>query len=152
MREFRIELESLERKKSQVNQIAKQMAEQWYFKRADNVALFADVTGKATEVDRWTGTSTWDGSTWTRDESRPGQIDYYIATVVFRPEWIVKRHGGQVNPLLVENAANGRWDQPKLVVLPEPGSEPGGGSEEDATNPDADWEDTSDSEGDGIYD
>lgn len=97
VREINIEIESLERKKDQIDWIAKKMAENWYFKRKDGVALFPDVTGKDVKIDRWSGSSTWDGHTWTRDESAPGRIDYYIATVTFRPQLAVERRGGQVS-------------------------------------------------------
>ncbi|KAK4208460.1 hypothetical protein QBC37DRAFT_240955, partial [Rhypophila decipiens] len=104
VREFYIELESLERKKEQVNLIAQQMAEKWYFVREDGVALFPDFSGKSVKIDRWSGSSTWQNHTWTRDESAPGRIDYYIATVVFRPHWVVERNGGTMNPETVEAA------------------------------------------------
>ncbi|KAG7291221.1 hypothetical protein NEMBOFW57_001233 [Staphylotrichum longicolle] len=99
VREFHIELESVQRKKEQVDSIARQMAERWVFKRTDGVALFADASGAANTVDTWTGSSTWNDETWTRDESRPGQIDYYILSVVFRPRHAVERRGGHVSPL-----------------------------------------------------
>jgi hypothetical protein len=130
VREFRVELESLERKKDQVDRIAKLMTEKWYFTRRDGVTLFADVTGKSTVIDRWTGTSEFDGRTWTRDESREGEIDYYIATVVFRPEWTVKRFGGDVDRELMERAKNGEWNNSScrlMGVVLEPGTGRGAG-------------------------
>lgn len=114
VRELHIELESLERKKEQVDAIAKQMAEKWYFTRQDGVTLFPDVSGKAVKIDRWSGSSTWNGQTWQRDESAPGRIDYYIATVAFRPQRVVEKLGGHVKPEIVEAAEQGirhtsRW-------------------------------------------
>lgn len=95
--EVRIELESLERKKDQVDAIAKQMIERWFFKRKDGVILYPNSAGTDIEVGRWTGASTWHGHTWTKDETRPGQIDYYITSIVFRPARDVKRGGGRVS-------------------------------------------------------
>ncbi|KAM7211329.1 hypothetical protein V8F06_013285 [Rhypophila decipiens] len=115
VREFHIELESLERKKDQVDSIAQQMAEKWYFVRKDGVALFPDFSGKSVKIDRWSGSSTWQNHTWARDESAPGRIDYYIATVVFRPQWVVERNGGTVNPESVE-AANTRTGTTKALT------------------------------------
>lgn len=50
MREVRLELELLERKKSQIDSIMKQI-----MKRTDGVSLFHDATGKANVIDRRTG-------------------------------------------------------------------------------------------------
>lgn len=93
LREFRIELESLERKRDQVQAIADQMMDKWYFRRRDGELLFADHT----EESRWTGASRWQGKTWTRDESRPNEIDYYILTVSFKREAVVERNGSTIS-------------------------------------------------------
>lgn len=118
----------MQRKKEQIDAMAKQMAEKWYFVRKDGVALFPDVTGKSVEIHRWSGSSTWQGETWTRDESAPGRIDYYIATVVFRPEVVVKRRGGAVNPDSVEDAERGGpfplFGKMRLAWVPPPKQEP----------------------------
>ncbi|MBE3110726.1 MAG: hypothetical protein IMZ46_09490, partial [Acidobacteria bacterium] len=45
VREVRIELESTMRRKDQVDAIAKQMREKWFFVRADGRVLYADATG-----------------------------------------------------------------------------------------------------------
>jgi hypothetical protein len=116
VREIHIELESLERKKNQVDSIVRQMSERWYFKRTDGVVLYPDFTLSANKVDRWTGSSTWHGKRWERDESRPGQIDYYIVDVVFRPMHVVQRRGGQVSTSAVEDAEKGRFDEEKLAL------------------------------------
>lgn len=42
--EVALELETLERKKDQIMNIAKQMSQKWYFQRNDGVTLFADIT------------------------------------------------------------------------------------------------------------
>ena len=42
--QFCFELESLKRKKDQVDKIAAQMIKKWYFKRKDGVVLYADAT------------------------------------------------------------------------------------------------------------
>jgi hypothetical protein len=117
VRELHIELESLERKKEQVDAIAKQMAEKWYFTKQDGVTLFPDVSGKAVKIDRWSGSSTWDGQTWQRDESAPGRIDYYIATVAFRPQRVVEKLGGHVKPEIVEAAEQGARHSSRWLAL-----------------------------------
>ena len=114
VREVRIELESLERKKEQIDFIAKQMTNKWFFKRVDGTALFANTAPEAIEIDRWTGTSTWNGHTWHRDEARPDQIDYYIATVVFRPLIVVERLGGEVSEVAKRAANASKFDYTKL--------------------------------------
>ncbi|KAJ9132231.1 Alanine--tRNA ligase, partial [Coniochaeta hoffmannii] len=97
VREVCIELESLERKKDQVDEIARQMRERWFFKRGDGEGLFADVSGRADEVTRWSGTSTWNGRRWVRDETAEGRLDYYVVAVWFRPLHVVQRRGGSVS-------------------------------------------------------
>ncbi|KAI1417944.1 hypothetical protein F5Y13DRAFT_150095 [Hypoxylon sp. FL1857] len=114
VREFCIELESLERKKDQVDSIAKQMREKWFFKRTDGAALFPDVTGGNVEVSRWSGTSTWHGQTWTRDESAPGRIDYYVVCVPFRLQHAVERKGGAVSDEAVRAASGNVFDARRM--------------------------------------
>ncbi|KAL7787056.1 hypothetical protein V8C37DRAFT_391293 [Trichoderma ceciliae] len=105
-REFRIELESLERKKDQVDAIGKHMAEHWFFERIDGTVLYADVSGKCQKVSRWTGTSTWHDHRWTRDENKDGKLDYYILTITFEPELALQRKGGVVSERAKENTGN----------------------------------------------
>ncbi|EPS44186.1 hypothetical protein H072_1849 [Dactylellina haptotyla CBS 200.50] len=88
---IRVEFESLERKKVQVDDIAQQAVERWEFAGANGVVYSAkrgeDEGGKAIgemEVTRWTGGSTWGKRRWIRDETQPGKLDYYIKTVVWR--------------------------------------------------------------------
>lgn len=81
--ELRFELESIERRKEQIISIAKQMMEKWQFQRKDGVRLSAK--GSVMSVTRWSGSSTWGGRRWLRDETRPETLDYYVATIIFRP-------------------------------------------------------------------
>jgi hypothetical protein len=97
VREIRIELESLQRKKDQINKIATQMVDRWYFKRRDGATLFADATPGTWEVDTWTGSSHWHNQRWVRDETEDGKIDYYIVTVTFRLESALMRRGGKIS-------------------------------------------------------
>ncbi|KAI1136423.1 hypothetical protein F5Y05DRAFT_108025 [Hypoxylon sp. FL0543] len=114
VREICIELESLERKKDQVDSIAKQMREKWFFKRTDGVVLFPDVTGGNVEVSRWSGTSTWNLLRWTRDETAPGRIDYYVVSVPFRPQHAVERKGGAVSDEALRAASENVFDARKM--------------------------------------
>lgn len=116
VREVCIELESLERKQGQIDNIAKQMRERWFFKRKDGIALYADVTGASDEVTRWSGTSTWNRQRWTRDETEEGRLDYYVLAVWFRPEHVVQRRGGSVSDEAKHAAENGIFDSSKLKL------------------------------------
>lgn len=98
VREVRVELESLQRKEGQVNGIAAQMRDKWWFQRTDGVEMYADEDDEATTVQRWQGTSRWHGMRWVRDESSEGVIDYYVKTVVFRPAGVLARKGVSVSP------------------------------------------------------
>jgi hypothetical protein len=111
VKEIRIQMESLEQKKGQVDAIVKHMSEHWYFKRTDGEILYPDVTMKMVEVSTWTGSSTWCGNTWTRDEARPGELDYYVAEVVFRQRHVLERLGGQVSEMALEDAERGIFDK-----------------------------------------
>lgn len=82
VRELRIELESLKRKKDQVEYVAGEMANKWWFQRTDGVVMMAQREGKVWE---WEGSSTWEGERWVRDESKPGVVEYYNKTVTWRP-------------------------------------------------------------------
>lgn len=103
-REFRIELESLERKKVQIDAIGKHMTENWFFKRNDGTVLYADVSGKCQKTSRWTGTSTWHNNRWTRDENEDGKLDYYILTITFESEYAIEKKGGAVSETAKRNA------------------------------------------------
>lgn len=104
--EFRLELESLERKKDQIDAIGKHIAEHWFFKKRDDNVLYADVSGKCHEVSRWTGTSTWHNKRWTRDENANGKLDYYILTITFMSEFALVKRGGVVSETAKSYAGN----------------------------------------------
>jgi hypothetical protein len=116
VREVCIELESLERKKDQVDSIAKQMGERWFFKRKDGVVLHADATGRSNEVSRWRGTSTWHDVRWTRDETEPGMIDYYLVSVTFWPEKVLERRGGKASDQARHSAEHDIFDPSQLSL------------------------------------
>jgi hypothetical protein len=78
-----VQVESLERKSDQVDYIVSQMIEKWRFSRRDDTTLQANPNSAS--VSRWSGSSTWEGDRWIRDETRPETLDYYVATVPFYP-------------------------------------------------------------------
>lgn len=80
---FTLEIESLERRNDEVDYIAREAAKNWHFKRTDDMHLLANP--QDISVFRWTGSSVLGGRRWVRDEARPGQLDYYIARVTWRP-------------------------------------------------------------------
>lgn len=71
---FQMELETLVRKKDQLESIVEQMKESWFFTRTDGSLLTAKHT--ATDRSTWRGSSTWAGLRWVRDETDPDCIDY----------------------------------------------------------------------------
>ncbi|KAJ5273656.1 hypothetical protein N7478_008781 [Penicillium angulare] len=81
---FKIDFESIERRKDEVDYIVRGFATRWCFRRRDGVNLVAD-GDKSISVSRWTGSSTLGDSRWVRDETRPGKLDYYVGTVTWRP-------------------------------------------------------------------
>ncbi|KGO48100.1 hypothetical protein PEX1_072380 [Penicillium expansum] len=102
---FCIDIESIERRKDEVNYIAGEMAEQWRFQRADSTNMLA---AKAdTTVSRWTGSSMLGGRRWVRDEVAPGQLQYYFATVMWRPSQEPLGDQQRLNPPLRVN-----WSRP----------------------------------------
>ncbi|CAH0000057.1 unnamed protein product [Clonostachys byssicola] len=150
--EIRIELESLERKKSQVDEIARQMKDKWSFRRTDGEVLFAAESA----VSRWRGTSRWGQQRWIRDETSEGVIDYYIVTVVFRPDAVLQRRQLEVSATAREYAERSMMvesDQLKLhnpewsriatdtafLHEPQPESESDQESEEDITPRPGGW-------------
>lgn len=116
VREVRIELESTVRRKDQVDAIVKQMSHRWFFARKDGLVLYADATGRACEVSRWRGESTWHGRRGRTDETEPGVIDYYVVSVPFRPKHVVERRGGRVDEK-VKRAAEDRVFDPRVMRL-----------------------------------
>lgn len=117
VRELCIELESLEMKKDQVDSIAEQMREKWFFKRTDGAALFPDATGGNVEVSRWSGTSTWHNRRWVRDETAPGRIDYYVLCVPFQLQHVVERKGGGVSEEAIRAARENVFDARKMKLF-----------------------------------
>lgn len=84
VRRLCVEIESLERKKNQIDHLANEMVHKWTFTRRDGVKLQSAGQGDI-EITRWSGTSTWQDRRWVRDETSPGTLQYYVATVSFRP-------------------------------------------------------------------
>lgn len=83
---LRIQIESIERRKPQVDYVANKAREDWHFTRTDNVHLVCDAQTRLEEL-RWTGSSTWEGLRWIRDEDdrEPGILHYYLVTLQFKP-------------------------------------------------------------------
>lgn len=123
VREVRVELETLERKKGQADSLATQMAEKWWFKRGDGVELYADRDDGATTVARWQGTSRWHDRRWVRDETSEGVIDYYVKTIVFRPAGVLARKGVDISPIAQAFAASAERPADELLRLWNPGCE-----------------------------
>lgn len=107
------QLESLERKKEQVDSIIAQISRGWCFTRADGVHLVPDVTGLTSET--WKGSSTWDDERWIRDEDdrEPGKIRYYIASLCFTPADMTNVEGRMSRE---ERANLGGIDVPQEIV------------------------------------
>ncbi|EKJ77751.1 hypothetical protein FPSE_02249 [Fusarium pseudograminearum CS3096] len=115
-KQFCIELESLERKKDQVDKIADHMVKKWYFKRLDGPVLYADASGGGRKESRWSGDSTWDNKRWVRDETEPGRIDYYIVSVTFRSRIDIERSGGTVDRDVIEASQKDWFDPDELKI------------------------------------
>lgn len=83
--DIQIQVESLERKKAQVDHVTDRIRKEWHFIRTDDVHLVA--SRKEIPPLRWTGSSTWNNQRWVRDEDdrEPGILHYYLATVSFTP-------------------------------------------------------------------
>ncbi|KAK0390510.1 hypothetical protein NLU13_0014 [Sarocladium strictum] len=96
-REVVIELETLSRKKAQLDHVAAHIARNWFFRRRDGVVLFGDVSGNSNELSTWRGASSWAGQRWVRDETSPGTIDYCIIAVPFRLRNMVEKRGGEID-------------------------------------------------------
>ncbi|KAL2209705.1 hypothetical protein CC79DRAFT_689499 [Sarocladium strictum] len=96
-REFRLELETVARKKAQLEFIASHISRHWYFRRNDGIVLYGDTTCKSNIHSTWRGSSTWAGNRWIRDEVSEGVIEYCVISVPFRERAAVIRRGGQVD-------------------------------------------------------
>jgi hypothetical protein len=83
LRELCVELESLQRKKGQVDRIASEMVKHWHFRRQDGMIMSASV--EDFKVSCWSGSSTWEDERWLRDETKPGTNEYYVKTITWRP-------------------------------------------------------------------
>lgn len=88
-----MQFESTERRKAQIDYMAEQAASQWYFKRSDKIHL---VARSLSTITRWTGPSTWNDERWVNDEdeSLPGKLSYYMATVAFAPAHLIDDAAG----------------------------------------------------------
>ncbi|KAF5601384.1 hypothetical protein FPANT_1755 [Fusarium pseudoanthophilum] len=117
--QFCIELESLERKKDQVDKIAKQMVDSWFFKRPDGVVLYADTSDANRKVSRWSGSSTWHGQRWIRDETEPHKLDYYIVSITFRPLISIERSGGSASEKAIKEAQDPQVPERPKLSLPD---------------------------------
>ncbi|QIX01655.1 hypothetical protein AMS68_007172 [Peltaster fructicola] len=84
VRSVALDLGTLELKKDMIDDIVRQMKNTWYFRKADGTYLSASTTN--TSVERWPARSIWDGKRWVRDETEPGFVWYFVATVCFRYE------------------------------------------------------------------
>ncbi|KAF4338945.1 hypothetical protein FBEOM_7121 [Fusarium beomiforme] len=138
--QFCIELESLERKKDQVDKIAKQMVDNWFFKRPDGVVLYADTSDANRKVSRWSGSSTWHGQRWIRDETEPNKLDYYIVSIKFRPIIEIERSGGAISENAIREARGpSALDRPKLWL-----------PDQEKIETENAYEDVADSDNDGL--
>ena len=96
-----MELESLQRKKVQVDYMATEMAQNWFLTRGREVdcavnrkevhsepQVIMRARPEDFETSTWEGTSTWANQRWVRDETddKPGLLTYYIKTVVWKPD------------------------------------------------------------------
>lgn len=88
VQEVRMELESLKRKKAQVDYVAGEMVDKWWFLRSDDVVMMP-LRGDF-EVTEWSGSSTWGRLRWVRDETKAEMVEYYVKTVTWKPSLAVK--------------------------------------------------------------
>ncbi|KAL3454284.1 hypothetical protein BJX65DRAFT_85959 [Aspergillus insuetus] len=84
VRRFVVDFESVERRRGEVDLLVQQAVEGWGFRRRDGGVLQA--TTQDVTVSRWSGSSMFGGRRWVRDETpdRPGVLDYYVASVVWK--------------------------------------------------------------------
>ncbi|RMJ23287.1 hypothetical protein PHISP_05837 [Aspergillus sp. HF37] len=81
---FSVDFEMIERRKEEVDMIARAAAEMWTFGRRDGAVLAASVDEEHISVSKWTGSSVLGYKRWVRDEVRPGQLDYHVVTVTWK--------------------------------------------------------------------
>jgi len=106
-----MELESLERKKEEVDSMASQMVNKWVFQRDDGTILSAQ--GVPLGTSRWSGSSTWSDERWIRDESRPETLDYYIATVSWKN--VRKGSAAEVQSVALAPDLTAQTAKPRMV-------------------------------------
>lgn len=82
--EFRMELETVERKKAQVDHLAKGMCERWTAQKLDGTVMVAKE--EDCETSTWRGSSLLGHLRWICDEVAPETAGYYVKTVVFKPD------------------------------------------------------------------
>ena len=78
-----MELESLQRKKNQIDWVANEMVKAWHLERKDGSIMSAD--NDELDVSNWSGSSTWNNERWVRDETKPSINEYYVKTVTWKP-------------------------------------------------------------------
>lgn len=101
-----MELETAYRKRNELDDIAEKMCERWFLEMFAGEVLFPGASGKSITVKSWTaGLSTFGGQTWTRDESRPVEIDYYVLSIVFQSAYTMGQRGGHVSSHAIKAAA-----------------------------------------------
>jgi hypothetical protein len=109
--EIVIELESLERKREQVDYIATHISRHWFIKRQDGEILYPDATEGSNTITQWNGSSVLHDTRWIRDESSAMELEYYIVSVPFR-ERRIHRAGAQIS----QEARDGIFDVSAMGV------------------------------------
>ncbi len=82
LKTIHLELESLQRKKDQIDWMADMMRDTWHF-QTKNLTIFSASKDDVTE-NTWIGSSTWNDARWVRDETKLEQVEYYIKTVTWQ--------------------------------------------------------------------
>ncbi|KAJ5087053.1 hypothetical protein NUU61_008360 [Penicillium alfredii] len=100
---FEFDIESRVHREDEVDYIARKTADEWHFKRSDGIHLLAGQSDIS--ISRWTGSSVLGNERWVRDETRPGQLDYYLTTIAWRPSQHPLGARPLYNPSLMEPAA-----------------------------------------------
>ncbi|KAM0541675.1 hypothetical protein ACHAPJ_013151 [Fusarium lateritium] len=121
LEELCIEMETVKRKKDQLYKIADKIAEKWFFKKSNNVVLFADPTETAQEETTWRGSSAYFGRRWVRDESEYGQIDYHVLSMRFLPKKVIERKGGNISKVALESSARDKVLEEEMFSVDLPG-------------------------------
>lgn len=120
------ELESLKRKRNQVDYIATHMSRYWFLERRDGTCLYADATEGSNTAGEWKGSSVLHDRRWLRDETGNRELEYYVVRVPLRERRLL-REGAQISSF----AQSGVLDISKMGVeapgtpLKLPAGEPG---------------------------